>query len=81
MKFKEQLKKKSKFETFKTMIMSFTATVAAVVAVVVLVPTSPVAKIESVKAFSTDIVYQVNVTDQDGAITNDTLKVVFRKSV
>jgi hypothetical protein len=75
-KFKEQLKKKSKFETIKSIIMSFTATVAAVVAVVVLVPTSPIAKIESVKAFTTDIVYQVNVTDQDGAITNDTLKVV-----
>ena len=76
MKFKEQLKKKSKFETIKTMIMSFTATVTAVVAIAVLVPSSPKATIESVKAFTHDIVYQVNVTDSDGAITNDTLKVV-----
>ena len=47
-------------------LMSFTATVTAVVAIAVLVPSSPKATIESVKAFSNDIVYQVNVTDQDG---------------
>lgn len=75
-KFKEQLKKKSKFETIKSMIMSFTATVTAVVAIAVLIPSSPKATIQSVKAFTNDIVYQVNVTDQDGAITNNTLKII-----
>ncbi|MFA7075161.1 MAG: hypothetical protein WC152_00625 [Candidatus Izemoplasmatales bacterium] len=45
-------------------------------AIVVLVPSSPKATIESVKAFTHDIVYQVNVTDSDGAITNDTLKII-----
>ena len=75
-KFKEQLKKKSKFETIKSLMMTFTATVTAVVAIAVLVPSSPKATIESVKVFTSDIVYRVNVTDSDGAITNDTLKVV-----
>ena len=75
-KFKKQQKDKTKLETLRTFMSSFTLTVCAIVVAAVIIPKSPVAAIKSVRVFQTEIVYQVEVTDQDHALDLSTLKVV-----
>jgi len=74
--YQEKLKKKTKLEMLKSMFQSMAITVTAVIAVVVLVPKSPMATIDRVQAFTNEIIYHVDVTDEDNAILPGTLKVV-----
>lgn len=75
-KIKKQQKDKSKLEALRSLMSSFTLTVGAILVASVIIPKSPVASIESVRVFQTEIVYQVEVTDEDHALDLSTLKVV-----
>ena len=75
-KIKQRQKDKRKLESLRSFMSSFTLTVGAVVVASVLIPKSPIASIESVQVFETEVVYQVEVTDEDHALDLSTLKVV-----
>jgi len=79
--FKEKIKKKSKYELIKSLLQAVTVTVVSVVAVVVFMPKSPVASFDQVKAFSHEIIYQVEISDQDNVVENDTLKIILESQL
>jgi hypothetical protein len=80
-KFREKLKQRKKFEVLKSIIQAATVTVVAVVAVVVITPKSPKASFDEVKAFSSELIYQVTVTDEDLVVENDELTIVLKNQL
>ncbi|MBN2696561.1 MAG: hypothetical protein JXR38_03370, partial [Bacilli bacterium] len=78
-KFKEyqkKLQRQSRFEMLKTALQSVAITVSAVVAVVVFVPKSPIATLDNVQAFTNEVAFHVEVTDEDNAIYPGSLKAI-----
>ncbi len=75
----EELKRR--YEAVKNLMSTFAMSTIAVVAVVTLVPASPKAEIIKTVALSDEIVYQVNVTDEDNALDLDTLIVVLENQL
>lgn len=69
--FQKKLKDRTKFDIVKGLFQAFTVTVVAVVAVTVFIPKSPVASFDKVKAFSHEIIYQVNVLDEDDIVKSN----------
>lgn len=82
---KERRKKKEetkrRYEAIKDLMSTFAMSTVAVVAVVTLVPSSPKAEITKVVPLSDEIVYQVNVTDEDNALDLSTLSVVLENQL
>ncbi|MFA5467347.1 MAG: hypothetical protein WC251_05795 [Candidatus Izemoplasmatales bacterium] len=74
--FVEKQKQKSRLEVIRSWFSSFAVTAVAVVAVVVIVPKSPEAAFTSVEPFANEVVYQLQVTDEDSSIIDGTLKLV-----
>ena len=72
---------KRRFEAIKDLMSTFAMTTIAVVAAVTLIPTSPKAEVIKVVALSEEIVYQVNVTDEDNALDLSTLFVVLENQL
>ena len=75
----EELKRR--FDAVKNLMSTFAMSTIAVVAVVTLVPASPKAEIIKTVALSDEIVYQVNVTDEDNALDLDTLTIVLENQL
>lgn len=67
---------KRRFEAIKDLMSTFAMSTVAVVAVVTLIPASPKAEIIKAVSLNEEIVYQVNVTDEDNALDLSTLSVV-----
>ena len=80
-KRKKEEQNKRRFEAVKNLMSTFTMGTVAVVAAVVLIPQSPKAEITKALALEDEIVYQVNVTDQDNALDLDTLNVVLENQL
>lgn len=78
---KQQKNNKKRLEILKSWMSSFVVTVAIVVVAVVYIPRSPKAEIISTQAFEQEIVYQVEVTDEDHALDLNTLKVVLSSAL
>ncbi len=74
-KFREQMKKKSRLEIVKSWMTSFVVAASAIVVAVTVIPTSPKAEINRLQTFENQVVYQVEITDEDNAILLDTLEV------
>ena len=72
---------KSRFEAIKDLMSTFAMSTVAVVAAVTLIPASPKAEVIKVVALSEEIVYQVNVTDEDNALDLSTLFVVLENQL
>ncbi len=72
---------KRRFEAIKDLMSTFAMSTVAVVAVVTLIPASPKAEVTKVVALSEEIVYQVNVTDEDNALDLSTLFVVLENQL
>ncbi|MDC0559056.1 hypothetical protein OAO42_01455, partial [Candidatus Izimaplasma bacterium] len=68
-------------EAIKDLMSTFAMSTVAVVAVVTLIPASPKAEVTKVVALSEEIVYQVNVTDEDNALDLSTLFVVLENQL
>ncbi|PKK97981.1 MAG: hypothetical protein CVV57_09630 [Tenericutes bacterium HGW-Tenericutes-2] len=75
-KLSEQKKIKSRLEILKTWMSSFVMATVAVIATIVFIPSSPKASIVNLKVFQTEIIYQVEITDQDQALDLNTLTIV-----
>jgi hypothetical protein len=73
---KKNEESKRRFEAIKDLMSTFAMTTVVVVAAVTLIPASPKAEVTKAVALSEEIVYQVNVTDEDNALDLDTLFVV-----
>ena len=74
--FQKKLKQRTKFDIIKSLFQAFTVTVVAVVAVTVFIPNSPIASFDKVKAFSHEIIYQVNVKDIDNIVLDNDIKLI-----
>ncbi|HPF42909.1 MAG TPA: hypothetical protein PLP02_05390 [Bacillota bacterium] len=74
--FREKIKKKTRFEAFKSIFSSLTVTVAAVVIAATVIPKSAVASFAAIEPYANEIIYHVDVTDEENAIIAGTLKVV-----
>ena len=72
----EKEKQKTRLEIIRSWFTSFAVTAVAVVAVVVFVPRSPSAGFERLEVFANQIIYSLQVTDEDAAIIEGTLKLV-----
>lgn len=68
--------KKSRYEILKTWFSSLIMTVVAVVTVTVLIPKSPTATILKYTALLNEISFQVQVTDEEHALDEGSLKVI-----
>lgn len=75
-KLSEQKKIKSRLEILKTWMSSFVMGTAAIVMAIILIPSSPKASILNVTIFQTEVVYQVEITDQDESLDLDSLTIV-----
>ncbi|MDD3382123.1 MAG: hypothetical protein PHT83_01285 [Bacilli bacterium] len=80
-RLKKQNEKNSRLEIIKSWMSSFVVTVVVVVVAVVVIPKSPEASIDNLTVFSNEVAYQVSITDQDEAITKDTLKIVLENQM
>ncbi len=69
------------YEIIKTWMSSFVVTAVAAVAAVTLIPASPKASIIKAEALTSEITYQVSVTDQDHALDLETLFVVLENQL
>ena len=78
---KKNEESKRRFEAIKDLMSTFAMSTIAVVAVVTLIPTSPKAEVIKAVALSEEIVYQVNVTDEDNALDLSTLFVVLENQL
>ncbi len=67
---------KRRFEAIKDLMSTFAMSTVAVIAAVTLIPASPKAEITKAIALNEEIVYQVNITDEDNALDLSTLFVV-----
>ncbi len=74
--FQKKLKQRTKFDIIKSLFQAFTVTVVAVVAVTVFIPNSPLASFDKVKAFSHEIIYQLNVQDVDNIVQDNEIKLI-----
>jgi len=74
--FQDKIKKKSKYELIKSLLQAFTITVVSVVVVIAFIPKSPLASFDQVKAFSHEVIYQVQISDEDNVVQDDILKIV-----
>lgn len=72
----KQDQNKRRFDAIKDLMSTFAMSTVAVVAAVVLIPSSPKAEITKAIALNEEIVYQVQVTDEDNALDLSTLVVV-----
>ncbi|MCD6482457.1 MAG: hypothetical protein J7K80_01795 [Candidatus Izimaplasma sp.] len=72
---------KRRFEAIKDLMSTFAMSTVAVVAVVTLIPASPKAEVIKAVALSEEVVYQVNVTDEDNALDLSTLFVVLENQL
>ncbi len=72
---------KRRFEAIKDLMSTFAMSTVAVVAAVTLIPASPKAEITKVVALNEEIVYQVNITDEDNALDLETLFVVLENQL
>ena len=79
--FSEKQKQRTKYEAIKSIFQALTITVVAVVAVVVLIPNSPKASFDEVKVFSNEVIYHVSVTDSEGIVEGDKLKIVLENQL
>ena len=70
-----------RLDAIKSMMSTFAMSTVAVVAVVTLVPSSPKASITKAEALSEQVVYQVQVTDEDNALDLSTLFVVLENQM
>lgn len=70
----EKQKKLTRFQTLKSIFTSLFMTTAIVVVVAVILPKSPIATIDKIESYTNEIVYTINITDEDGAIIPGTLK-------
>ena len=75
-KLSEQKRIKSRMEILKTWMSSFVMATAAIVATILFIPASPKASIVNLQVFQTEIIYQVEITDEDQALELDTLVIV-----
>jgi hypothetical protein len=78
---KKQEQTKRRFEAIKDLMSTFAMSTVAVVAAVTLIPASPQAEIVKTVALSEEIVYQVQVTDEDNALDLETLYVVLENQL
>jgi len=78
---KKQEETKRRFDAIKDLMSTFAMTTVAVVAAVTLIPSSPKATIIKAVSLKDEIVYQVNVTDEDNALDLDTLVVVLENQL
>ncbi len=78
---KKNEESKRRFEAIKDLMSTFAMSTVAVVAAVTLIPASPKAEVIKAVALSEEIVYQVNVTDEDNALDLDTLFVVLENQL
>jgi len=72
---------KRRFEAIKDLMSTFAMSTVAVVAAVTLIPASPKAEIIKAVSLNEEIVYQVNVTDEDNALDLSTLYVVIENQL
>lgn len=79
-KIKEEQNKR-RFEAIKNLMSTFAMGTVAVVAVVTLIPQSAKAEITKAVALENEIVYQVNVTDQDNSLDLESLNVVLENQL
>lgn len=80
-KRKNREETKRRYEAIKDLMTSFVMSTVAVVAVVVLVPASPKAEFTKVVALENEIVYQVEVTDEENALDLSSLTVVLENQL
>jgi len=82
---KEKRKKgedlRRRFDAIKNLMSTFAMATVAVVAAVIFIPASPKADIIKAVSLSHEIVYQVNVTDEDNALDSSTLFVVLENQL
>ncbi len=78
---KKNEESKRRFEAIKDLMSTFAMSTIVVVAAVILIPASPKAEVIKTVALSEEIVYQVNVTDQDNALDLSTLFVVLENQL
>jgi len=78
---KKQEETKRRFDAIKDLMSTFAMSTVAVVAVVTLIPSSPKAEITRAISLTNEIVYQVNVTDEDNALDLETLVVVLENQL
>jgi len=72
---------KRRFEAIKDLMSTFAMSTVAVVAAVTLIPASPKAEIIKAVSLSEEIVYQVNVTDEENALELSSLAVVLENQL
>ncbi|MDO9630070.1 MAG: hypothetical protein Q7I99_09240 [Acholeplasmataceae bacterium] len=72
----ENRRTKTRLEILKSWMSSFVMATAAIIVVVVFVPNSPKASIISATAFQSEIIYQIEITDEDEALDLSTLVIV-----
>lgn len=80
-KRQKQEQNKRRFDAIRDLMSTFAMSTVAVVAVVTLIPSSPKAEITKTVALSNEIVYQVQVTDEDNALDLSTLTVVLENQL
>ena len=78
---KKNEESKRRFEAIKDLMSTFAMATVAVVAAVTLIPASPKAEVIKAVALSEEVVYQVNVTDEDNALDLSTLFVVLENQL
>lgn len=74
-KLKKLKENQKRSNILKNWFSSFFMTVGVVIVVVAFVPKSPQVSIDFIQEFSEDIIYRVNVIDEDMAIIDDTLMI------
>ena len=70
-----------RYDAIKDLMSTFAMSTVAVIAVVTLIPASPKAEIKKVVALSEEVVYQVNITDEENALDASTLYVVLENQL
>jgi hypothetical protein len=70
-----------RYDAIKDLMSTFAMSTVAVVAVVTLIPASPKAEIKKVVALSEEVVYQVNITDEENALDVSSLYVVLENQL
>ncbi|MDD3123476.1 MAG: hypothetical protein PHC62_08205 [Candidatus Izemoplasmatales bacterium] len=77
----KQKENRKRSEILKNWFSSLFMTVGVVIVVVAFVPRSPIASIDLVSEYSTEVLYQVSVTDEDSSILEDSLKIVLENQM
>lgn len=75
-KRKKNAELRRRYDSIKSLMSTFAMSTVAVVAVVTLIPASPKAEITKSVALNEEIVYQVEITDEENSLDLDTLFVV-----